>query len=399
MSSEDSVVDSTQGIMKCFDVFASITFEYLVSYIAANDCDLYRQVKEHILEFWNASHRADPVSDSQATYLFSSIDKSVSEKSQIQSGVPTLTVWFSSSVVPLGGEVNYNDVKYELIRQSGFSWEIRIIDKKSRSLVKSYTLPTIASLQICLILDHFEAPVIAPSEWGLDGSSTHIEFDYSVGHASYGWWCTVPQEWKPLDVIADVIRTGKSSKDFFSIVLYRKKRRIDLLGYNYFPKCLFCGGNIEKTQKFCPGCGRAILAYTNCSLRAIGESSPPSDAVEHERMSIEELQQIICHEKAYCSSHPSAGKDRFNFMVRYGIRNCKEFENQKDSGIVFDISRVGELVANTALFCLSCYVKETNDWNGCVLALSSAIGDERAYMMRGRFKEALLKCAKRVCNG
>ena len=48
MSSEDSVVDSTQGIMKCFDVFASITFEYLVSYIAANDCDLYRQVKEHI---------------------------------------------------------------------------------------------------------------------------------------------------------------------------------------------------------------------------------------------------------------------------------------------------------------------------------------------------------------
>jgi len=113
-------------------------------------------------------------------------------------------------------------------------------------------------------------------------------------------------------------------------------------------------------------------------------------------MSIEELQQIIRHEKAYCSSQPNAGKDRFNFMVRYGIRNCKEFENQKDSRIVFDISRVGDLVANAALLCLSCYAKSTNDWNGCVLALSSAIGDERAYMMRRRFKEALVKCAARV---
>ena len=70
MYDDESGAVQAQSIMDCFNVFVSISFEYLVSYIAANDYELYIQTKPYIVELWNASHKVDPISDDLANYLW-----------------------------------------------------------------------------------------------------------------------------------------------------------------------------------------------------------------------------------------------------------------------------------------------------------------------------------------
>ena len=49
MYDDESGAVQAQSIMDCFNVFVSISFEYLVSYIAANDYELYIQTKPYIV--------------------------------------------------------------------------------------------------------------------------------------------------------------------------------------------------------------------------------------------------------------------------------------------------------------------------------------------------------------
>lgn len=394
MKEDDSINSSVESIMKCFDIFVNLSFEYLVSYIAANDRNLYDKIKYSIWDVWNATHKVAQISSEQKGYLFASIDKSISKRHLENKDKHILTVSFSSPVLPLSG-VNCNEVRYELIKQAGFHFEVKIVNKKSGVTIKTYALPFIACLQVGLILDHFEAPINISSQWGLDGSSTHIEF--VSANQSYSWWCGVPDEWRPLGIITEIIKSGDASKAFMSIVLYRRKRRIDIVGHDYYPKCLFCEGSLERTQKYCPKCGKVILAYMNCSLRAISEANQPINVIERRRISIEEMQQVVSHEKAYCLSHPELGKDRFCFIVKYGTSKYEEFSSVNDNKISFEMTRIGDFVAKAALFCLSCYVKETNDWNGCVQVLLAEMSKQSSLTMRQHFKTALLQYVNKAC--